>query len=45
MKKYIKGVLSLLILVICACLCFTSCDPDEVDAFAEGYRKGYYGTW
>lgn len=22
-------------------LCFTACDPDDVDAFAEGYRYGY----
>lgn len=22
-------------------LCFTSCDPDDIDAFAEGYRYGY----
>ncbi|MDE5731445.1 MAG: hypothetical protein K2H95_00160, partial [Bacteroidales bacterium] len=22
----------------------TSCDPDIIDAFADGYREGYYGT-
>lgn len=25
------------------CLTMTACDPDEVDAFAKGYRDGYYG--
>ncbi len=22
----------------------TSCDPDDVDAFAAGYRDGYYSS-
>lgn len=23
----------------------TACDPDVVDAFADGYRDGYYGNY
>ena len=26
------------------CLTMASCDPDVVDAFADGYRDGYYGS-
>lgn len=28
-------------LFVCSLPCFTACEPDEVDAFAEGYRYGY----
>ncbi|MBP3533691.1 MAG: hypothetical protein J6J75_05240 [Alistipes sp.] len=26
------------------CLTMTACDPDDVDAFAKGYRDGYNST-
>lgn len=32
------------IMAIMACLTMTSCEPDDVDAFAKGYRDGYYGS-
>lgn len=43
MKKY--KFLFLLAAVVVAGMAMTSCTPEEVDAFADGYRKGYYGTW
>lgn len=43
MKKY--RLLFLLAAAVVAGLSLTSCTPEEVDAFADGYRKGYYGTW
>lgn len=30
--------------ILSASFFFTSCDPDDIDAFAWGYRQGYYGT-
>ncbi len=45
MKKHLK-LFKLSIAVIMTavgCMAMTSCDPDEVDAFAKGYRDGYYG--
>lgn len=43
MKKF-KYLLVLAVAVI-AGLAMTLCDPDDVDAFADGYRDGYYGNW
>lgn len=39
MKKSIK-----ILCFIATAFMFTSCDPDMIDAFADGYRQGYYGT-
>lgn len=30
--------------ILSASFLFTSCDPDDIDAFADGYRQGYYGS-
>lgn len=35
-----RVLLGLMACMLCS-LCFTACDPDDVDAFAEGYRYGY----
>ena len=43
MKKML--VLTTCIAALFGCSLFTSCEPDEVDAFAEGYRQGYYGNY
>lgn len=45
MKKSFKGIITMVLIALTAGLICTSCDPDEVDAFADGYRQGYYGTW
>lgn len=45
MRKSFKSIATLVLVVLTAGLLCTSCDPDEVDAFAQGYRDGYYGNW
>lgn len=42
MKKYFR-LFSVIIMLGTICLTMTACDPDDVDAFAKGYRDGYYG--
>lgn len=42
MKNHL-GLFSAVVMMASACLIMTSCDPDEIDAFAQGYRDGYYG--
>ncbi len=42
--KFQRTVAAVLVALTIGLLC-TSCDPDDVDAFAEGYRDGYYGNW
>jgi len=44
MKNLVKFFAATIVLGGVAVLA-SSCDPDEVDAFADGYRKGYYGTY
>lgn len=45
MKKLVmKFVLMLVVALSIGAIC-TSCDPEDVDAFAEGYRQGYYGDY
>ncbi len=44
MKKYFRLFIAV-IMTASVCTIMTSCDPDEVDAFAKGYRDGYYGTY
>ena len=43
MKKY--RLLFLLAAAVVAGASLTSCTPEEVYAFADGYYQGYYGTW
>ena len=45
MKKIVKRVTLMLAVVSSICALSTSCTPEEVDAFAKGYRDGYYGTY
>lgn len=42
MKKYFR-LFAAVIMAASVCTIMTSCDPDEIDAFAKGYRDGYYG--
>ena len=44
MKK-VQKILLYALTVAFVSLCMTSCDPDDVDAFAEGYRDGYNSTY
>lgn len=44
MMKKIRSLL-IAIAVIAITICATSCSPAMVDAFAYGYRAGYYGEW
>ena len=45
MKKLVmKFVLMLVVALSIGAIC-TACDPEDVDAFAEGYRQGYYGDY
>ena len=39
-----KFVLMLVVALSIGAIC-TACDPEDVDAFAEGYRQGYYGDY
>lgn len=46
--KNLKRVFAALVAVAAIAFCsgiLTACDPDDVDAFADGYRDGYYGTY
>lgn len=45
MKKSYKGIITMVLVALTAGLICTSCDPDDVDAFAQGYRDGYYGNY
>ncbi len=45
MKKIMKKFVLMLILALSIGAVCTSCDPDDVDAFAQGYRDGYYGNY
>lgn len=45
MKKNLKRFVLLLVAAMTVGAICTACDPDEVDAFAEGYRDGYYGSY
>ena len=44
-SKTMKKIAIALLLALSAALTMTSCDPDDVDAFASGYRDGYYGNY
>lgn len=44
LRKVLSIVAVLLTIAFCASA-LTACDPDEVDAFASGYRDGYYGNY
>lgn len=39
-KKGISVVFAVLAMALCAGI-VTSCDPDDIDAFADGYRDGW----
>lgn len=41
MKKKIMTIAFMFALCMTGMVSFTSCTPDEMDAFAEGYRYGY----
>lgn len=43
MKK-LKNIL-IIVAALAIAVCATSCTPEEVDAFADGYRQGYYGSY
>ncbi len=45
MKTNIKRVIVAALMSVAIGFSLTSCTPEEVDAFAEGYREGYYGSW
>ena len=48
MKKffpYLKRFVLLCIAVSGVAVTVSSCDPDDIDAFADGYRQGYYGNY
>lgn len=45
MKKILKKLILMLILAFSIGAVCTACDPDTVDAFADGYRDGYYGNY
>ena len=42
--KSLKRIFTAIIAISFCSGIFTSCDPDDIDAFAQGYRDGYYGT-
>lgn len=44
MKK-IKRIAAMLLGVIAIAVAATSCTPEEVYAFADGYYDGYYGNY
>ncbi|MCH5221082.1 MAG: hypothetical protein J1F05_01980 [Muribaculaceae bacterium] len=43
MNKVKKISFALIAISLCMGI-FTACDPDDIDAFASGYRDGYYGS-
>lgn len=43
MKMNFKRIVLMLVVALSISALFTSCTPEEVDAFADGYRWGYYG--
>lgn len=43
LKKIYAALVAVIAIVFCSGV-LTACDPDDVDAFASGYRDGYYGT-
>ena len=45
-KKSMKRFKFLLILLTAAIIgvAATSCEPEEIDAFIDGFYEGYYGT-
>lgn len=43
MKNLKKFFVAFIAVSFCSGI-LTSCDPDEIDAFAQGYRDGYYST-
>ena len=43
MKTFKRTFIAIFAISFCSCI-LTSCDPDDIDAFAEGYRDGYYGS-
>lgn len=43
-KKILWAIIALTTVAFCSGM-LTSCDPDDVDAFASGYRDGYYGNY
>lgn len=42
--KAILRVFCFLIVAVGVMVTFHSCSPDEIDAFADGYRAGYEGS-
>ena len=42
--KTLKKIFAAIIAVSFCSGILTSCDPDDVDDFAKGYREGYYWT-
>lgn len=43
-QKFFKRLV-VVSLLLASILAFQSCSPDFWDAFADGYRRGYYGEW
>lgn len=43
--KNFKSFIVLAITAIALMIGFTNCEPEEVDAFADGYRRGYEGSY
>lgn len=41
LKKFYAALVAVIAIVFCSGV-LTACDPDDVDAFADGYRQGYY---
>lgn len=41
-KRFFSIVIAVVVIAFCSGV-LSSCDPDDIDAFAEGYREGYYG--
>lgn len=44
-NKKTLTVIAAMVAIVVGSMALTSCDPDDVDAFAKGYRDGYYGTY
>lgn len=44
MKTLKRTFIAIFAISFCSCI-LTSCDPDDIDAFADGYRDGFYGTY
>lgn len=45
MKTKFQRIAAVLLVALTIGIICTSCDPDLVDAFADGYRDGYYGNY